>query len=151
LPCGEGGKRCYAVLSGDTIPALVALGAKVKIVKSGQQRLVPVEEFFTGLGETPNVLKPDEMVTEIRVPFPPASARGGFVKHSIRGAIDFGIADVAAVVIRKDRVCREAKIAISSAGPAVVRAREAEEILKGRRFETTCWRRQAKPRSRKYD
>lgn len=128
----KGGKRCYAVLSGDTIPALLALGAKVKIVSSGGQRVVPVEEFFTGIGETPNILKPEEMVTEIQVPYLPANASGAYAKHSIRRAIDFAVADAAAVFTREDRVCKEVRIVISSVGPAVVRVREAEEILKGK-------------------
>jgi len=132
----KGGRRCYAVLSGDTIPVLLALDAKVKIVSSERQRLVPVEEFFSGIGEKPNVLSPDEMVTEIQVPYLPANARGVFLKHALRGAIDFAIADSAAVVSMKDSVCEDVRIVISSVGPAVVRAREAEEILKGKEINS---------------
>ena len=130
----KGGKRCYAVLSGDTIPALLALGAKVKIVNAGGGRLVSVEDFFTGVGETPNVLKPEEMVTEIQVPNLPPKARGSFMKQSLRGAVDFAVADVAAVITMEDSLCKEARIVIGSVGPAVVRAREAEEILKGKKM-----------------
>lgn len=128
----KGGKRCYAVLSGDTISVLLALEAKVTIADSGGQRLVPAGEFYTGAGETPNILKPEEMVTEIQIPYLPANAKGAFLKHSIRGAIDFALADVSVVVIMEDSVCKDARIVISSIGPMVVRAIEAEETLKGK-------------------
>jgi 4-hydroxybenzoyl-CoA reductase beta subunit len=128
----KGGKRCYAVLSGDTISVLLALEAKVTIADSMGQRLIPVEEFYTGAGETPNILKPEEMVTEIKIPYLPAKAKGAFLKHSIRGALDFALADVSAIVTMEDSVCKDARIVISSIGPMVVRAIEAEETLKGR-------------------
>lgn len=128
----KGGKRCYAVLSGDTIPALLVLGAKVKIIRSGGQRTIPIEDFFTGIGEKPNILNPQEMVTEIQIPFPSPDASGSFIKHRIRGTLDFAIANAATVVTKEDKICKDARIAISSVGPAAVRVREAEEILKGK-------------------
>ncbi len=131
----KGGKRCYAVLSGDTIPALLALGAKVKIVSSGRNRVLPMEEFFTGNGETPNVLKPEEMLTEIQVPYMPKNAKGAFQKYSMRGSIDFGVVDVAAVVSMGGGVSKDARIAIGSVGPAVVRVREAEELLQEKKID----------------
>ena len=127
----KGGKRCYAVLSGDTVPALLVLQAKVRIASVEGQREIPVEEFFTGIGETPHILKPGELVTEIQVPYLPAGARGAFIKHSIRGAIDFALADAAAVVTMENSRCKDARIVIGSIGPAIVRATKAEEVLKG--------------------
>jgi carbon-monoxide dehydrogenase medium subunit len=94
-----------------------------------------MEEFFTGNGETPNVLKPAEMLTEIQVPYMPKNAKGAFEKHSLRGSIDFGVADVAAVVTMGGGALKDARIVIGSVGPAVVRVREAEEILKGKRID----------------
>jgi CO/xanthine dehydrogenase FAD-binding subunit len=127
----KGGKRCYAVLSGDTIPALLALQATMQVVSAKGTRTVPVEEFFTGKGETPNVLKSEEFVTEIQVPYLALHAKAAFGKQSIRGAIEFGVADVACV-ITGNGICTDARIVISSVGPAVVRAKEAEELLKGK-------------------
>ncbi len=57
------------------------------------------------------------------------------MKSSIRGAIDFAIADVAAVLEAQDGICQEARIVVSSVGPAVVRAVEAEELLKEKRID----------------
>ncbi len=127
----KGGKRCYAVLSGDTIPALVALKATMHVVSAKGTRTMPLEEFFTGKGETPNVLKSEEFVTELQVPYLAPHAKAAFGKQSIRGAIEFGVADVACVITGND-ICADARIVISSVGPAVVRAKEAEELLKGK-------------------
>lgn len=127
----KGGKRCYAVLSGDTIPALLALDGSVQVKSAKGARTIPLEEFYTGKGETPNVLKPGQIVTEIRVPFLPPHTKAAFAKHSIRAALEFAAADVACVVTGNG-TCTDARIVIGSVGPAVVRAREAEELLKGK-------------------
>ena len=126
----KGGKRCYAVLSGDTIPALLALNAAIQVTSAKRTRTIPLDAFYTGKGETPNVLKSEEIVTEIKVPFLPAHTNAAFAKHSIRSALEFAVADVACVT-SGNGTCTDARIVIGSVGPAVVRAKEAEELLKG--------------------
>ena len=64
----EKGRRCQAVYQGDLGPVLLALGAQVKIVSAKGEKTIPLAEFFTGSGEKPNVLKPDEILAEVQDP-----------------------------------------------------------------------------------
>ena len=66
----EKSESCNAVCSADTVPVLVALSAQLTIAGSGGKRSIPVSEFFTGKGESPFNLMPEEIVTEIRLPIP---------------------------------------------------------------------------------
>jgi 4-hydroxybenzoyl-CoA reductase beta subunit len=127
----KGGKRCYAVLSGDTIPALIALNATIEVASARGTKSLPLDALYTGKGETPNLLEPDDMVTEIQLPFLPTRTTAAFAKHSIRAALEFAVADVACVVTGNG-TCEDARIVIGSVGPRVVRANEAEELLKGK-------------------
>ncbi len=129
----KGGKQCYAVCQADLAPVLVALEAKVKLLRKGGERLIPVSEFFTGKGETPKVIKPDEIVTEIQLPPPSENGCGSYQKLRVREAIDFPLAAVAALLdMDGDKVCRKAKIVLGAVAPAPVVVSDAERILKGK-------------------
>ena len=83
-------KVCNAVVAGDVSVALTALNANVNIAGMEGTRTVPMKDFYIVLG---NVLKPDEIITDIVVPEKPS--RGVFLKSRTRGAIDFATASVA--------------------------------------------------------
>ena len=83
-------KVCNAIVPGDVSVALTALNANVNITGTEGSRTVPMKEFYIVLG---NVLKPDEIITDIVVPEKPS--KGVFLKSRTRGAIDFATASVA--------------------------------------------------------
>jgi xanthine dehydrogenase YagS FAD-binding subunit len=124
-----GGKRCFAVCPSDTAIALTALDAKVKITGSEKNRIVPIKDFFTTIG---NVLEPGEIVTEIQVPKPLDGARQTFLKLTLREPIDFAIVSVAAVMVLEDGICKDSRIALGAVAPTPVRATKAEEAIKGK-------------------
>jgi 4-hydroxybenzoyl-CoA reductase beta subunit len=127
------GKRCYAVYSADLTPVLMALGAKVKLQSLNKDRVIPLNEFFTGAGDRVNVLEPDEMVTEIQVPSPRSSSFGVYLKYRERGAIDFAITGVAVLLAGGSTGgITDAKIVLTSVGSRPAEAIAAEEMLKGR-------------------
>jgi len=76
-----GAKKCFAVCPSDTAIALSALQAHIEVVGEKGSRTLPVEEFFTPLG---NALGPDELVREIRIPVPPPMCRQAFLKFTER-------------------------------------------------------------------
>jgi xanthine dehydrogenase YagS FAD-binding subunit len=84
-------KVCNAIVPGDVPVALTALNANVNIAGMEGARTVPMKDFYIVLG---NVLKPDEIITDIVVPEKPS--KGVFLKSRTRAAIDFATASVAA-------------------------------------------------------
>jgi xanthine dehydrogenase YagS FAD-binding subunit len=123
------GERCFAVCPSDTAVALAALNGEIRVAGSRSERGVPVSDFFSSLGKS---LRRDEMVTEIRVPRNSGSAKQRFLKFTLRRPIDFAIVSVASVMTFENGVCADARISLGAVAPGPMRAREAEERLKGR-------------------
>ena len=130
----KGSDRCQALFVADTVPALIALGAEVTIAGPDGDKQIALEEFYTGRGEQVNLLQPGQVVTQIRVPNLSSHAGDVYLKYSLRGAIDFPIVGVAAVIIMEpeDRVCHDAKIALIGVASNPVRALEAEGVIEGK-------------------
>jgi len=133
----KGGNRCHALFMADIVPALIALGAKVQIRGLDSEKQLALEELYTGKGEKPNSLKPDQILTKIQVTSPPPHTGGFYLKYSLREAIDFSIVGVGVVVTLRpeDGVCRDVRIVLSSVATSPVRAAKAEEALRGREID----------------
>ena len=126
-----GGNLCNASPAADMAPALIGLSAMVEIAGCDDNRIVPLEDFFTGSGST--VLKSGELLVEIQAP-PLAPYTGGvYLKRGIRGAMDVAIVGVAAVITLepRDGSCKDVKIVLGSVAPTPIRAQDAEQILRG--------------------
>lgn len=126
------GNICRASPSADTAPPLLALEASVEISGPDESRIVPLESFFTGPGET--VLKPSEMVTEILVPKLRINTGTAFLRAT-RVAADLAKVSVASVVVVEDGTCKVARIALGGVAPTPIRARAAEDLLMGNKLE----------------
>ena len=127
-----GGNLCNAAPSADTAPALIALGARAKIIGVSGQRVVLMEDFFTGPGQT--VLKADEILAEVQVPNLPPRSSGVYIKQTVRRALDLAIAGVAVFVTMDGNTLSDVKIALGAVAPTPMRARRAEEILRKRKI-----------------
>jgi CO/xanthine dehydrogenase FAD-binding subunit len=77
---------------------LVVLAANIEVMKKGQKRVVPAQEFYRDDGIRHTALAPSEMVTGIQIPDPHGSAYTTFIKLSMRRGIDFAMASIAASV-----------------------------------------------------
>ena len=130
-----GGNLCNAVPSADTAPGLIGLSARAKIVGADGERIIPLEDFFTGSGKT--ALKTGEILVEIQVPVPPANTKGVYLKYAIRGKSDLPVVGIAVVVTLepKDKVCKDIKIVLGNVAPTPMRACSAEEIIRGKRID----------------
>ncbi len=124
-----GGKRCFAVCPSDTATALLALQAEIQVVGARGTRTLPVDDFFTPLG---NSLSKGDLVTEIRVPRPAQANRQTFLKFTVRKPIDFAIASVASVITVEDGVCVDARIVLGAVAPVPLRAKGAERMVQGK-------------------
>lgn len=129
-----GGNLCHADPAGDPAPSLIALGAKVKTMSVRGKREIPLEDFFVDFLTT--VLEPDEIMTEIEIPYLPPYTAGAYYKETVR-VTDLPIASVAAVIGldgRRKQV-KEARIVLGGVGSTPIRAQEAEKLLVGRKVE----------------
>jgi carbon-monoxide dehydrogenase medium subunit len=127
-----GGNLCNAAPSADTAPALMVLGARLKIQGAGDEKTLPIEEFFSGPGET--CLKSNEILTEIQVPKMPPGTRAVYLKQTRSKGADLALVGVAAWVAVEDDVVKDVKIALGAVAPTPIRAKKAEEILRGNRL-----------------
>ena len=153
-----GGNICTAAPSADTAAPLLALGAQVKLKSAKSERTIPIDQFFTGPGET--VLQQDEILTEISIPKPLPNTGSAYWKHQRRQALDLPILGVAvlisldkATVTCTDILCttspistvlhslegdeivgKEIRIALGVAAPTPMRAIKAEKLLRGQKI-----------------
>ena len=132
-----GGNLCNALPSAKTSQALVALSAQVRIIGPKGERTVPLEGFFIGVGKT--LLQPDEVLLEIIVPELEPHTSGIYIKHSPRGPIDLAIVNITVLMTMEQdhEVCSDAKIVLGAVSPTPLRARKAENVLKGKRVDRT--------------
>jgi CO/xanthine dehydrogenase FAD-binding subunit len=126
-----GGNVCNAAPSADTAPALLVLGARADIAGPGGRRQVPLEQFFTGPGQT--VLGRHEILAGLLIPTPAPRTGAYYERHTPRAEMDIAVVGVAALVtLEPDRdLIREARIALGAVAPTPVRAPEAEASLAG--------------------
>jgi len=153
-----GGNICTAAPSADTATPLLVLGTQVKIKSLKEERMVPIEEFFTGPGET--ILKKGEIVTEFVIPKPLPNTGSAYWKHQRRLALDLPILGVSVLVsldkgtvscsdmlcttspissilhaMEQDELtCKEVRIALGVAAPVPIRVAKAENLLRGKKI-----------------
>ena len=128
-----GGTLCHASPSSETAPSLIGLGASVKLMGPDGERAVALEKFFTGPGQT--VLQKGELMVEIQVPPMPPNAKGVYLKHSLRGTVNPAIVGVAVVGAMDGKRYREIKLVLGAVAPTPIRAKTAEEILRGKEID----------------
>jgi aerobic carbon-monoxide dehydrogenase medium subunit len=117
------GNICRASPSADTIPPLIADGAIVRVHGSGGERSMPLEDFFVAPGKT--VLKPGDVVTEIRVAPPAADTRKVYIKHGRRKAMELATVGVAVTHVPGGQT----RIVLGAVAPTAIRARQAEKVF----------------------
>src|SRR3569833_333266 len=119
-------KRCVAVSSTDTAPALIALGAKVRLACSGGDREIPLAEFYRNDGMDYMTRGSGEVLTEVVLP-PLYGWTSTYWKLRRRGSFDFPVLGVAAAIKRAaDGTVEDARVVIGAAAslPVVTRAAE---------------------------
>jgi 4-hydroxybenzoyl-CoA reductase subunit beta len=127
-----GSPKCMAVSSTDTAPALIALGARVRLVSRAGERETLLADFYNSDGLNYMHRKADEILTEVLLD----SSRGWkstYWKLRRRGSFDFPVLSVAAAArIAEGGVVEEACIVIGSAASRPLVAGEAAKSLMGR-------------------
>lgn len=129
-----GGNLAHGDPAGDPGPLLIALNAKVKIANKERERTVLLEEFFVDYFET--ALEDGELLIEIQVPVIPPKTAAMYEKFNIIKN-ELGIASVASsITLDDDNVrCKDARIALGAVAPTAFRAKEAEQMLIGKKID----------------
>jgi len=126
-----GGNIAHADPANDHPATMLALGARVVARGPAGERIISIDEFFTDMTfET--VLKPNEVLTEIRVPAPTERSGGAYFKLE-RKVGDYAIAGVAAyITLDGNENVSYAGIGLTNVGPTPIKARDAEQFLLGK-------------------
>lgn len=124
-----GGNLCYGESASDPSPALLALRARVRLQGADGERIVPLEEFFTGFYAT--AIAPDEVLTSVEVPPLPAGSRWKYLKWAPRAQEDKALVGLAAVVVLEGRRCQMARLGLGGVATCPVVLRQAERSLEG--------------------
>ena len=127
------GNLAHGDPANDHPATMLALGAQVVATGPKGERVIAVDEFFVSLFTT--ALQADEIVTEIRIPMPPAPSGGAYLKLE-RKVGDFATAGVAAQVTLDERGgCRKVGIGLTNVGPTPLKAGQAENFLRGKKAD----------------
>jgi carbon-monoxide dehydrogenase medium subunit len=129
-----GGNIAGAVPCADLPPVLLVLGASVILWSPAGERTVALCDFFAGPRQT--VLRPDELLTTVLVPAPPAGFGAAYARFGLRDGNAIAVAAVAAAVVRDpDETVREARIALGAVAPTPLLVEPAGRLLCGRRLD----------------
>src|SRR5262249_6865367 len=127
------GNLITASPANDTITPLIALGAEVTLASRAGERAVQLDQFYQGVRRT--LLQPNELLREIRVSMLQANQRGIFLKLGLRRAQAISVINAACVLTLDGETVADARIALGSVAPTIIRASAAEDYLRGRRLD----------------
>jgi carbon-monoxide dehydrogenase medium subunit len=126
-----GGNLAHGDPGNDHPATMIALRAQVVATGPKGERVIPIEQFFKGLFRT--ALKPDEVLTEIRIPAPPARSGGAYQKLE-RKVGDYATAAAAAqVTLAANGTVEKVGLALTNVGPTPILCTEAEAYLTGKK------------------
>ena len=128
--------KCNAVFLQDTVPALTALDAVLKIFGKDGERMIPIREFYNSWGHPPNLLGPKEILAEVHIPKPAPGSFGIFLKDAPREVLDFALVNIAILITfrENDDVCEDARIVVGGVTSYPVKSVSGEDVLKGEKI-----------------
>lgn len=124
-----GGNIVNGVPSADLPPILIALNATIRLVSSKGERTMPLQDFFHGSAET--MIAPGEILADITLP-DQSTTGSTYIKFGLRRSGALAVAGVAVSVTVAGDTLQDARIVLASAAPTVMRARGAEDLLRGK-------------------
>lgn len=125
-----GGNIITASPAGDLLPPLLALGASVKLIKKGSERIVPLEQFLIGLGKT--TILPEEILSEVFFPVLPNNTTSSFFKLGRRNSLAISRISMAVILFHDAKgLINDSRLVLGAVGIKPFRATLAEKSLKG--------------------
>jgi aerobic carbon-monoxide dehydrogenase medium subunit len=141
-----GGNVCNASPAADSVPALVAAGAIVRIIGPNGMRHVPVEQLPVGPGKTS--LAKGEIVVSFFLPARPAHASDAYQRFTPRTEMDIAVVGVAVnLALDAGGTCTAARVALGAVAPTVLLVKDAADALIGTRLDDAALDRLARAAS----
>ncbi len=144
----EGDNRYHAILGNEgpayfvspssIAPALIALGAKVRILGPNGAREVELAKFFVipkTEGEREHDLKPNEVVAEIFVPPPPAGLKSAQYEVRQKTTFDWPLATASVALTMAGNTVKTARVVLGHVAPIPWVSSEAEQALQGKALD----------------
>jgi carbon-monoxide dehydrogenase medium subunit len=128
-----GGNLCHGEPAGDPAPVLIALKATLTIASLKGERNMAVEDFSLDYFEV--ALKHGELLTEIQLPAAPPYTGTAYTKFNVIQS-DLATVGVAVSITlgSGDGICQDIRIALGASAPIPMRAKQAEEVLRGKKI-----------------
>ncbi len=126
-------KECHSTYCGDIAPALIALGAKVKVIGPQGERIFPLKRLYTHNGKKPLSLRKGEILKEVLLP--QSSGKSIYLKWRWRGSIEFPIISLALYVEKEDNRIGLSRVVFSGVGEGPLEISEIEKRLLGNTLE----------------
>ena len=129
----RGGKACYAAYSGDMAIPLIALDARIEVRGTRNTKGMELQKFFSGSGIKPNILKYNEILTEVSLPFLPEHSGVSYQKLRLRDTMDFPLLGVAVFLQLEGREgrCRNVRLVLGAVSPSPLVVEDAPELMRG--------------------
>lgn len=122
-----GGNLCNCSPCADMAPPLLVLEAKVRLQSIQGSRVIPLDDFFLGPGES--CLTPHEILTDILLDSIKPNTKMAFLKKG-RVRMDLAVVSIAVLLEMEGERCRKARIAAGSVAPVPLRLPKVEALLK---------------------
>ena len=128
-----GGNLCHGDPAGDPAPVLIALNATLTVAGMNGERNMSVGDFFLDYFET--ALEHGELLSEIQVPTIPHNTGAAYTKFNVieNDMATVGVA-VSITLSSKAGHCEDVRIALANSAPRPMRAKQAEEHLRGKKI-----------------
>ena len=128
------GNLCNASPAADGVPAMVAVGAKARVVGTKKRRDVPVEMIPAGPGKT--TLAKDELVESILLPKRPPRSGDAYLRFIPRTEMDIAVVGAAvSLTLDTKGMCKDARVVLGAVGPRIIDSKEAAKALVGTKVD----------------
>ena len=131
--CTIVGNLCNASPAADSVPAMIAAGAKAVVVGNAKRRAVAVENIVTGPGQTS--LAKGEIIEAVTLPKRPAKSGDAYLRFIPRTEMDIAVVGVAVSLTCKRGVIDSARVSLGAVAPTPLLVKEAAAAIIGTKLD----------------
>lgn len=127
------GNLCNASPAADSVPAMIAAGAKAVVVGPNKRRTVPVEKIATGPGKTS--LAKGEIVESINLPKRTGKSGDAYLRFIPRTEMDIAVVSAGVNLTLERGLVKTARICLGAVGPTAVLVQKAAKAIIGSKLD----------------